>query len=78
MTRIERLQKRLEKLYIDAFLVTNHDNIFYLTGFDLMAGDGYLLITKNNAIIVSDDRYQLALEEFDSDEVVATITPDIT
>lgn len=76
MTRIERLQKRLEKLYIDAFLVTNHDNIFYLTGFDLMAGDGYLLITKNNAIIVSDDRYQLALEEFDSDEVVATITRD--
>lgn len=76
MTRIERLQKRLEKLYIDAFLVTNHENIFYLTGFDLLEGDGYLLITKNNAIIVSDDRYQLALEEFDSDEVVATITRD--
>ena len=76
MTRIERLQKRLEKLYIDAFLVTNHENIFYLTGFDLLEGDGYLLVTKNNAIIVSDDRYQLALEEFDSDEVVATITRD--
>lgn len=76
MTRIERLQKRLPKLYIDAFLVTDHDNIFYLTGFDLMAGDGYLLVTANDAIIVSDDRYQLALAEFDNDEVVATITRD--
>lgn len=76
MTRIERLQKRLPKLYIDAFLVTNHENIFYLTGFDLMEGDGYLLVTADNAIIVSDDRYQLALAEFDSDEVVATITRD--
>lgn len=76
MTRIERLQKRLPKLYIDAFLVTNHENILYLTGFNLMAGDGYLLVTANDAIIVTDDRYQLALEEFDSDEVVATITRD--
>lgn len=76
MTRIERLQRRLPKLYIDAFLVTNHENILYLTGFNLMAGDGYLLVTANDAIIVTDDRYQLALEEFDSDEVVATITRD--
>ena len=76
MTRIERLQKRLPKLYIDAFLVTSHENILYLTGFNLMAGDGYLLVTANDAIIVTDDRYQLALEEFDSDEVVATITRD--
>lgn len=76
MTRIERLQNRLPKLYIDAFLVTNHENILYLTGFNLMAGDGYLLVTANDAIIVTDDRYQLALEEFDSDEVVATITRD--
>lgn len=76
MSRITRLQKRLPKLYIDAFLVTDQKNIFYLTGFNLMQGDGYLLITTNNAIIVSDDRYQLALEEFESDEVVATITRD--
>lgn len=76
MTRIERLQKRLPKLYIDALVVTNPQNIYYLTGFNLMAGDGYLLVTANNAIIVSDDRYQLALAEFDNDEVVATISRD--
>lgn len=76
MSRITRLQKKFPKLYIDAFVVTNPQNIFYLTGFNLMAGDGYLLVTADRAIIVSDDRYQLALEEFDNDEVVATITRD--
>lgn len=76
ISRISRLQKRLPKLYIDAMVITDQANIFYLTGFNLMQGDGYLLITENNAIIVSDDRYQLALEEFESDEVVATITRD--
>ncbi|WP_076459369.1 M24 family metallopeptidase [Limosilactobacillus caccae] len=76
MTRIERLQKKLPELFIDALLVTDEKNIYYLTGFDLLQGDGFLLVTANNAIIVTDDRYQLALEEFDSDEVVATITRD--
>lgn len=76
MSRITRLQKQLPKLYIDAMLVTNQDNIYYLTGFKLMQGDGYLLVTADKAIIVSDDRYQLALEEFENDEVVATITRD--
>ncbi|MDO4902972.1 MAG: Xaa-Pro peptidase family protein [Limosilactobacillus sp.] len=75
-SRISRLQKQFDKLAIDAFLVTNQKNIFYLTGFDLMEGDGCLLVTKDRAIIITDARYQLALEEFDSDEVVATISQD--
>lgn len=76
MSRISRLQKQFDRLYIDAFLVTDPVNIRYLTGFDLMAGDGCLLVTGQDAIIITDDRYALALEEFDSDEVVATITRD--
>lgn len=75
-SRISRLQKRLPKLYLDAFMVTNQANIYYLTGFKLLQGDGFLLITANQAIIVSDARYQLALQEFDSDEVIATISQD--
>ncbi|MCG4607292.1 aminopeptidase P family N-terminal domain-containing protein, partial [Bifidobacterium longum] len=50
-SRIERLRKRFDALYIDAFMVTNEANIFYLTGFDLMQGDGELLITKDAAIL---------------------------
>lgn len=76
MTRISRLQKRFAELYIDAFLVTDPLNIYYLTGFYLEAGDGFLLITEENAIIVTDARYAEALAEFDSDEVVATISSD--
>lgn len=75
-SRIERLRKRFDALYIDAFMVTNEANIFYLTGFDLMQGDGELLITKDAAILITDDRYATELQEFDSDEVVATITWD--
>lgn len=75
-TRISRLQKRLPKLYLDAFMVTGQANIYYLTGFNLLQDDGFLLITPDQAIIVSDARYQLALQEFDSDEVVATISQD--
>lgn len=75
-SRISRIQERLAKLYIDALLVTNHENILYLTGFDLMAGDGFLLITSDRAIIVSDERYHIALQEFENDEVVATISQD--
>ena len=75
-SRIERLRKRFDALYIDAFMVTNEANIFYLTGFDLMQGDGELLITKDAAILITDDRYATELQEFDSDEVVATITRD--
>ncbi|MBB1063735.1 M24 family metallopeptidase [Limosilactobacillus fastidiosus] len=76
MTRISRLQKKFNRLAIDAFLVTDSKNIYYLTGFSLLQGDGCLLITPQNAIIITDDRYQLALEEFESDEVVATISRD--
>lgn len=76
MTRISRLQKKFKRLAIDAFLVTDQKNIYYLTGFNLLQGDGCLLITPQNAIIITDDRYQLALEEFESDEVVATISRD--
>ena len=41
-SRIERLRKKFDASYIDAFMVTNEANIFYLTGFDLMQGDGEL------------------------------------
>lgn len=76
MTRLERLQKKLPELFIDAMLVTDEKNIFYLTGFDLSSGDGELLVTTNNSIIITDRRYEQALAEFKSDEVVATLTSD--
>lgn len=76
MSRIRKLQNRLDRLYIDAFLVTNGKNIEYLTGFPLPSGDGALLITKDNAIMITDGRYQVALTEFQNDEVAGLLTGD--
>ncbi len=76
MSRIERLRRQFSDYYIDALLVTNEQNIFYLTGFPLMEGDGALLITAKNAIMVTDDRYATALKDFANDEVMGVITRD--
>ena len=76
MTRIERIQQQLPSLYLDALLVTDATNIFYLTGFSLTAGDGALLITATQAILVTDDRYAQALREFATTEVTGLITRD--
>lgn len=45
MSRISRLQQKFEQLYIDAFLVTDQKNIYYLTGFNLLQG-GWMLISN--------------------------------
>lgn len=76
MSRISKLQQRLDQMYIDAFLVTKGKNIEYLTGFPLPNGDGALLITKDNAIMITDERYRVALAEFPSDEVAGLLTGD--
>ena len=77
MESLDRLQQMLPSLYIDAFLVTDPYNFKYLTGFDLLAGDGYLLVTEDKAIIVTDARYEQALADFDADEdIVGLISND--
>ncbi len=54
--RVEKLRKKIiqEKLEIDAFLVSNWKNLFYLSGFD---GEGNGLITKNKFYLFTDPRY---------------------
>lgn len=41
-------------MYIDAFLVTRGVNIEYLTGFSLPDGDGLLLVTQEQAVLITD------------------------
>lgn len=74
MSRIQKLQNKFSKLYIDAFLVTDSFNIRYLTGFSMPQGDGLLLVTRKDAILITDDRYQLALQDFKNDEVAGLLT----
>jgi len=54
--RVKRLREKIKKdqLEIDAFLVSNWKNLFYLSGFD---GEGNALITKNKFYLFTDPRY---------------------
>lgn len=76
MSRIKKLQNKLNQMYIDAFLITKGVNIEYLTGFSLPDGDGLLLVTSQQAILITDQRYEIALHEFNSTEVIGLLTGD--
>jgi Xaa-Pro aminopeptidase len=50
------LKKRLPSQGVDGILITDLNNVRYLTGFT--GSSGFALITKNNAVFVSDFRYK--------------------
>ncbi len=59
--RRQKLRRLIKNHAIDSLLVTNYTNVTYLTGFT--GDDSYLLVTPNDAIILSDARYTTQLEE---------------
>ncbi|MBY6035539.1 Xaa-Pro peptidase family protein [Fictibacillus nanhaiensis] len=56
MNRIERARELFDTFDIDAMLVTSSSNRFYLSGFT--GSSGVLLLTKQEAILVTDFRYK--------------------
>jgi len=67
--RIQKVKKILERLELDAILVSNPSNIYYLSSFS--GHDSYLLITKEDDYVITDFRYtQQAKKEADGFEVV--------
>ncbi|KRM13175.1 Xaa-Pro aminopeptidase [Paucilactobacillus suebicus DSM 5007 = KCTC 3549] len=76
MQRVENLQKDIESAYLDAFLVTDSVNIYYLTGFKLIQGDGCLLIYSQKGYLITDDRYEEAVTESNISGTVGCITRD--
>jgi len=59
--RRSRLIHRLKAQGLDSVLVTNFINVTYLTGFS--GDDSYLLISGNDATLLSDGRYELQIAE---------------
>jgi Xaa-Pro aminopeptidase len=53
--RLAKLRPVLKKKEVDAILVAQPENRFYLSGFE--GSDGYLLITAKDSIIATDFRY---------------------
>ncbi|MCO0831582.1 aminopeptidase P family protein [Fructobacillus sp. W13] len=56
--RIERLQKLLKQLELDGLLITNGSNMNYLTGFSGGTGDGALVVSLADAVLITDARYE--------------------
>lgn len=59
--RLKKLQSAIRRCKADALLVTNYHNVTYLTGFT--GEDSYLLVTLDNATLVTDERFTIQLEE---------------
>ncbi len=55
MTHLERLRDALATVGADGILISSETNQRYLTGFHF--SDGYLLITPDDAILLTDSRY---------------------
>ncbi len=59
--RLRKLRSSIKSLGVSALLVTNIKNVGYLTGFTGSAG--YLFVTSNQEILLSDSRYSTQLED---------------
>ena len=71
MERIKKAKKILKKLPVEGMLITDLNNIFYLTGF---TGDaGILYLTSRKAFFISDLRFEgIAEKEVKDSEVILT------
>jgi len=63
--KIRTLQKELTKQKIDALLLSNLNNIWYITGFS--ASFAKVFITKNTIILISDSRYSVYAQKLCND-----------
>ena len=73
--RLQKLRSKLAEKEIDAILISQPQNRYYLSGFAGSAG--YLLITEQNAILATDFRYIEQAKTQAPDYEIFQITDDI-
>ncbi|MCP1275518.1 aminopeptidase P family protein [Leuconostoc citreum] len=56
--RIAKLQRLLEKLELDGMIVYQGANTKYLTGFDGGTGEGVVVVSRTQACLITDARYE--------------------
>lgn len=54
--RVEELRRRMQEMSVDAYLVTNPSNRYYLSGFT--GDDGVLLVTEDHRYLITDTRFE--------------------
>lgn len=67
MDKIREIQQKLQEKELDAVLITDEKNQRYATGFAFT--DGAVIVTKNNAYLITDSRYVEAAEKAVSERV---------
>jgi Xaa-Pro aminopeptidase len=70
MNNYLRVQELLKKLELGALLISNEDNIRYISGY---AGEGYVYISEKRHTIITDFRYTIQAENESPDYEVITI-----
>jgi len=73
--RLQKLRQRLAEKEIDAILISQPENRYYLSGFD--GSCGYLLITPRNTILATDFRYLEQAKTQAPDYEIFPITNDL-
>ncbi len=73
--RLNKLRQKLVDEEVDALLVSQPQNMYYLSGFD--GSDGFLLITPQNTILATDFRYIEQAKRQAPDYEIFQITNDI-
>ena len=74
--RRRKLTKLLKQNGLDALLVTNPLNVFYLTGFT--GGDSWFFHSKERSVLISDPRYSLQIAEEAPDIEVLIRQPGVS
>lgn len=70
-TRWEKLRHKMQEASVDAYLVTDPDNIYYLSGFT--GDDGLFLVTETATYLITDARFETQLAD-ENPELTAVIT----
>ncbi len=71
-TRVGNVRRRMAQQQLDAIIVTSRENVFYLSGFSGSSGD--LIITMENAYLLTDFRYLQQAQLESPDFILIDIT----
>ena len=73
LKRVGKLRRKMNEMSVDAYLVTNPSNRYYLSGFT--GDDGVLLVTENHRYLITDSRFEEQISH-DQPSWEAVITRD--
>ncbi|UQS84746.1 Xaa-Pro peptidase family protein [Apilactobacillus apisilvae] len=74
--RIEKFKQLMHRNNIHNFIITNPFNLNYFANFHGLDGDGCMVITDNEQVLITDSRYELEMQDKLPNDVKLKITRD--